>query len=215
MGGKDKGFSLFFRSILKAFLYLSMIRLASSNDADSLLHIYSPFILNSGITQETNMPSLTEFKSRIENTLTERPWLVAEINGTIAGYAYAGKHRERKGYQWCIEPSVYLHADFYGRNLALALYTALFDVLKIQGYVNAYAVITLPNMNSVSFHEKFGFRYLTTYKKIGYKLDQWHDVGWWEYQVNEHEAKPLIPITAISNETIDAICKKASSFIKH
>ena len=214
MGGKDKGFSLFFRSIFKAFLYLSMIRSATTNDAEALLQIYSPFILNSGITQETDVPSIREFKSRIELTLTERPWLVAETNGTIAGYAYAGKHRERKGYQWCIEPSVYLHEDFYGNNLALALYTALFDVLKMQGYVNAYAVITLPNANSVSFHEKFGFRYLTTYKKIGYKLDQWHDVGWWEYQVNEHEARPLIPVTEISSETIDAICKNASAFIK-
>lgn len=101
------------------------------------------------------------------------------------------------------------------KKIATALYTALFDLLKIQGYVNAYAVITLPNANSVSFHEKFGFRYLTTYQKIGYKLDQWHDVGWWEYQVNEHEARPLIPLTEINDETIDSICKKASTFIKH
>ena len=191
-----------------------MIRLATANDAEALLHIYTPFIINSGITQETDVPSITEFKSRIEQTLIERPWLVAEINGAVAGYAYAGTHRKRKGYQWCIEPSVYLHKDYYGKNIATALYSALIDILKLQGYVNAYAVITLPNTKSVAFHEKFGFRYLTTYKKIGYKSDQWHDVGWWEYQINEHDARPLIPITAIGNEMIDAICKKASAFIK-
>jgi phosphinothricin acetyltransferase len=192
-----------------------MIRLASRQDADEMLKIYSPFILNSGITQETEVPPLEEFQQRIISTLEERPWLVCEIDGEVAGYAYAGKHRERKGYQWCIEPSVYLHTNFYRQNIALALYRALFDLLKLQGYVNAYAVITLPNNNSVAFHEKFGFRYLTTYEKIGYKLDQWHDVGWWQYQVNEHEAKPLIPITSISKETIDEICKKASLLIRH
>jgi len=192
-----------------------MIRPATINDAGAFLDIYAPFILHSGITQETEVPSVHEFQQRIKNTLSERPWLTAEVNGTIAGYAYAGKHRDRKGYQWCIEPSVYLHKDFYGRNIAAALYTALFDLLKVQGYVNAYAVITLPNANSVAFHEKFGFRPLTVFKKIGYKLNQWHDVGWWEYQVNEHEAKPLIPITSISSETMDAICKNASSLIRY
>lgn len=192
-----------------------MIRPATINDAEAFLEIYTPFILHSGITQETEVPALAEFQQRIETTLAERPWLVAEVNGKIAGYAYAGKHRERKGYQWCIEPSVYLHTNFYGQNIALALYNALFDLLKLQGYVNAYAVITLPNNNSVAFHEKFGFRYLTTFKKIGYKLDEWHDVGWWQYQINEYEAKPLIPITSISKETIDEICRKASLLIRH
>jgi phosphinothricin acetyltransferase len=160
------------------------IRTARAADAASMLGIYAPFILNSGITQETKIPSLENFQQRIISTLEERPWLVCEIDGEIAGYAYAGKHRERNGYQWCTEPSVYVHQKFHRHGVANALYTALFDILKQQGYVNAYAVITLPNEKSVAFHERFGFRYLTTYKKIGYKLGQWHDVGWWELQVS-------------------------------
>jgi len=190
-----------------------MIRISTVNDAEAFLDIYSPFILNSGITQETEIPRLEEFKKRIENTLANKPWLTAEINGKIAGYAYAGNHRERKGYQYCIEPSVYLHPDFYGRNIATALYDALFKILKLQGYVNAYAVITLPNERSVAFHEKFGFRYLTTFKNIGYKLNQWHDVCWWEYQINPYEANQLFSFNELNKDLVNKICNQSSQLI--
>jgi phosphinothricin acetyltransferase len=170
------------------------IRIAKPDDAASLLRIYSPFILNSGITQEIEIPSVDEFGSRIITTLKERPWLVCEMDSEIAGYAYAGKHRERKGYQWCTEPSVYVAEKFYRKGVANALYTALFDILRLQRYINAYAVITLPNEKSVAFHEKFGFTYLATYRKIGYKLGQWHDVGWWELKLNPHVPAPAEPI---------------------
>lgn len=170
------------------------LRIAKGEDAPSMLDIYSPFILNTGITQETELPSVEDFRARVLNTLEVRPWLVCDEGNAIAGYAYAGKHRERKGYQWCIEPSVYVNPKFFRRGVAHALYTALFGILKYQGYMNAYAVITLPNESSVQFHESFGFKYLTTYKKIGYKLGQWHDVGWWEKSINEHVLQPADPV---------------------
>ncbi|TAL48682.1 MAG: N-acetyltransferase family protein, partial [Chitinophagaceae bacterium] len=173
---------------------MNIIRLATPADTAAILEIYSPFILNSGITQETELPTLKVFQQRIISTLEERPWLVCELEGEIAGYAYAGRHRERKGYQWSVEPSVYINEKFYRHAVAKALYTALFDILKLQGYVNAYAVITLPNEKSVAFHEKFGFSYLTTYKKIGYKLGQWHDVGWWELSINPHDTFQKEPV---------------------
>ena len=162
---------------------MAEIRIAKKDDAKPMLDIYSPFILNSGITQETEIPSFENFQERITTNLEERPWLVCLIDNETAGYAYSGKHRERKGYQWCTEPSVYVHKKFYRYGVANALYTALFDLLKLQGYVNAYAVITLPNDKSVAFHERFGFSYLTTFKNIGYKLGQWHDVGWWQKKI--------------------------------
>ena len=193
-----------------------MIRVATKDDAAGMLEIYAPFILNSGITQETEVPSTEEFQKRILSNLTERPWLVCEIDNEIAGYAYAGKHRDRKGYQWCTEPSVYLSEKYFGLKVGDALYTALFDILKIQGYVNAYAVITLPNDRSVAFHKKFGFSYLTTYKKIGYKLGQWHDVGWMQYEVVPHKEDPSDPIKfpAIESSAIDTILKNATSILK-
>ena len=193
-----------------------MIRLAAKQDAKDLLKIYAPFILNSGITQEIEIPAENEFQERISSTLEVRPWLVCEIDGEIAGYAYAGKHRERKGYQWCTEPSVYVGEKFYHRHAATALYTALFDILKLQGFVNAYAVITLPNDNSVAFHENFGFTYLTTYKKIGFKLGQWHDVGWWQLQLNPHILNPSEPVKFpdLDFSSVENILKKASALLK-
>jgi len=193
-----------------------MIRVATKDDAAGMLDIYAPFILNSGITQETEVPSVEDFQKRIIANLEERPWLVCEIDGQVTGYAYAGKHRDRKGYQWCTEPSVYISEKYFGAGIADALYTALFDILKLQGYVNAYAVITLPNDRSIAFHKKFGFEYLTTYKKIGYKLGQWHDVGWMEYEINPHQDKPSDPIKflEIDNLIIDAILLKTTLLIK-
>lgn len=193
------------------------IRVAKKEDAASMLGIYAPFILNSGITQETELPSLENFQQRIISTLEERPWLVCEMDGEIAGYAYAGKHRERKGYQWCTEPSVYVHQKFYRHAVANALYTALFDILKLQGYVNAYAVITLPNDKSVAFHERFGFSYLTTYKKIGFKLGQWHDVGWWQKNINEYNENPGPPLKfpKLDKDFLNQIFGKAEILLRN
>jgi len=193
-----------------------IIRVATRDYADGMLEIYAPFILNSGITQETEVPSLEDFQQRVISNLAERPWLVCEINNQVAGYAYAGKHRDRKGYQWCTEPSVYISEKYFGFGIANALYTALFDILKLQGYVNAYAVITLPNDRSIAFHKKFGFDYLTTYKKIGYKLGQWHDVGWMQYEVNPHKEDPADPIkfSQIDSSVLEPILTRSSGLLK-
>lgn len=193
-----------------------MIRVATKDDAVGMLEIYAPFILNSGITQETEVPSVEDFQKRVISNLEERPWLICEIDNEIAGYAYAGKHRDRKGYQWCIEPSVYISEKHFGLGVAHALYAALFDILKMQGYVNAYAVITLPNERSIAFHKKFGFEYLTTYEKIGYKLGQWHDVGWMQYEVNPHKENPGDPIRfpKINKALIHSILARSSALLK-
>lgn len=192
------------------------IRVATKDDAAGMLDIYAPFILNSGITQETEVPSVEGFQKRVISNLEERPWLVCEIDNEIAGYAYAGKHRDRKGYQWCVESSLYVSEKFFGSGIANALYTSLFDILKIQGFVNAYAVITLPNERSVAFHEKFGFYYFTTYKKVGYKLGQWHDVGWWQYDVNFPNENPKDPMkfSDVDNSIIDPILSKSFALLK-
>src|SRR6188474_1692578 len=192
------------------------IRVAIKDDAAGMLDIYAPFILNSGVTQETEVPTVEDFQKRIISNLAERPWLVCEVNNEMAGYAYAGRHRDRKGYQWCTEPSVYISEKYWGLGVANVLYTALFDILKLQGYVNAYAVITLPNERSIAFHKKFGFEYLTTYQKIGYKLGQWHDVGWMQYEINPHKKDPGDPVrfADMDKSVIDSILKKSSVLLK-
>lgn len=171
-----------------------MIRLAKPTDAPAILEIYAPYIENTSFTFETEVPSIEEFAKRIETYLINWPWLVCEIEGKIAGYAYATKYRERTAYQWCVESSIYIHDDYLKRNAGTALYTALFDILKRQGFRNVYAVINLPNDRSVAFHEKCGFKYFATYEQVGYKLGKWKNVGWWRLILNDFGMEPEAPV---------------------
>ncbi len=170
------------------------IRLANPEDAAGILTIYAPYIEQTSFTFETEVPSVEAFAERIRANLVNWPWLVCEKDGMIAGYAYATRHRERTAYQWCVESSVYIHDDFLRSGVARALYTALFDILKKQGFNNVYAVINLPNERSVSFHESCGFEYFATYEKVGYKLGKWKNVGWWKLEVNEYVKEPPAPV---------------------
>jgi L-amino acid N-acyltransferase YncA len=170
------------------------IRLATEKDAAPILEIYAPFIEHTSITFETDVPTIPEFKNRINKYLETRPWLVAEINGKIAGYAYAGPYRERTAYQWCCESSVYIHHKYYKQKVAETLYKKLLEILQIQGYRNVYAVINLPNAKSVAFHEKMGFEYFASYPNVGYKLGLWKTVGWWNYKMNVYNNEPEVPI---------------------
>jgi L-amino acid N-acyltransferase YncA len=173
---------------------MPFIRLANEKDAEGILAIYAPYIKNTSYTFETEIPSIESFAQRINTYLINWPWLVCEVNGTIAGYAYATRYRERTAYQWCTESSVYIHNDHQRSGIARVLYTALFEILKKQGFRNVYAVINLPNDKSVKFHESCGFKYFVTYEKVGYKLGKWKDVGWWRLSINDYTDEPAAPI---------------------
>jgi L-amino acid N-acyltransferase YncA len=173
---------------------MASIRLATPADAKGILDIYAPYIENTSFTFETETPSVQAFADRIQSYLHQWPWLVCEINGRIAGYAYASRYRERTAYQWCVECSVYIHDDFLKAGIATALYTALLEILKTQGFYTVYAVINLPNDRSVAFHEKMGFEYFASYKNVGYKLGKWKTVGWWQLVLNEYKDEPDPPI---------------------
>ena len=195
---------------------MAIIRIATDADASSILDIYAPYIANTSYTFETEVPSVDSFKERINSYLQNWPWLVCDINGVIAGYAYAGRHRERIAYQWSVESSVYIHDNYQREGVGKALYTALIQILKLQGYRNLYAVINLPNDKSVAFHEKLGFKYFATYKNVGYKLGKWKDVGWWLLQLNEysHEPSPPIKFSEMNKKKIDEILLNSSKFIR-
>lgn len=171
-----------------------MIRLATIADAPAILAIYKPYIQNTSITFETDVPSEQDFAERIRHYLELAPWLVYELNGKIVGYAYASRYRERVAYQWSIECSVYVHEDFQKKGIAAKLYNALTAMLKQQGFCTVYAVINLPNEKSVAFHEKMGFTYFATYNSVGYKLGKWKNVGWWQLQLNEYANEPAAPV---------------------
>ena len=165
-----------------------LIRSATLDDAPALLEIYRPFIENTAVSFETQVPTVDEFAARVEKALNGWAWLVAEVDGQIAGYAYGGTHRERAAYRWSVETSVYLHSDFHRRGIARLLYSQLFDVLAEKGYCNAYAGATLPNDASISFHRSMGFEWVGVFKRVGWKFGRWHDVAWMQHVLRETPA---------------------------
>ena len=166
-----------------------LIRSATLADAPALLEIYRPFIEQSAVSFETRVPSVEEFAARIEKALEGWAWLVAEIDGQLAGYAYGGTHRERAAYRWSVETSVYLRPDFQRRGIARMLYLNLFDALIERGYCNAYAGATLPNDASIGFHRSMGFEWIGVFKRVGWKFGQWHDVAWMQRALREAPAQ--------------------------
>jgi phosphinothricin acetyltransferase len=104
------------------------------------------------------------------------PWLAFDSDGAVLGFAYASPHRARAAYRWSVDSSVYVRSGTRHRGIAKALYGALFELLRRQGYVNVYAGITLPNPASVRLHESTGFSLVGTYARVGFKFGRWHDV---------------------------------------
>jgi L-amino acid N-acyltransferase YncA len=170
------------------------IRLARRSDADDIARIYRPFVESTIVSFETEAPDAAQIADRIARTLVRFPWLVCEWNGRIAGYAYATRHRERKAYQWSVDTSAYVSPGQWRRGVGTGLYRSLFAILAVQGFVNAYAGIALPNPASVGLHESVGFRPVGIYRSVGFKLGAWHDVGWWALQIKAAGPSPAEPI---------------------
>ncbi len=170
------------------------IRLAHLDDAPQIQAIYAPYCFTP-ISFEAEPPTIDDMRGRIEKTLPDYPWLVCEDACTILGYAYATRHRERAAYRWSIDTAVYIRADARRRGLGRALYTSLLNVLPLQGFVNAYAGVTIPNPGSIGLHETMGFVTVGTYRQVGFKLGAWHDVLWFhrpfETPLEPSDAKPL------------------------
>src|SRR5262245_24730869 len=156
------------------------LRTATPDDAAAIAAIYAPYVLTSPATFELDPPDAAEMRQRLVKVLEKFPWLVAEEAGEVVGYAYATTHRERAAYQWSAEVSAYVRQDRHRRGVGRALYARLFEILRRQGYVNAFGGITLPNAGSVGLHEAMGFQFVGVYRGIGYKGGAWHDVGWYQ-----------------------------------
>lgn len=183
------------------------IRLVKPSDAPDILNIYAPYVLNSTITFELEVPSVANFTKRIEHYLQESPWLIYEIDGVIAGYAYASAHRGRAAYQWNREVSVYVHDTFKRQGIAKKLYITLLQLLQIQGYVNALAGIVQPNKASVAFHKSIGFQLVGTYNRIGYKLGAWQSVSWYELALQKADSLPKLVLSMVD-------LKKEKAYLK-
>jgi len=154
-------------------------------EAAACAAIYAPYINDTVISLEEVPPTPEQMGHRIARITERYPWLVAEDAGEIAGYAYAGPHRERAAYRWASDVTVYLSPAHFRRGIGSALYTALFDLLVFQGVYVACAGVTLPNAASVGLHESMGFLPVGVYKRVAWKFGSWHDVGWWQLQLVE------------------------------
>jgi L-amino acid N-acyltransferase YncA len=172
-----------------------LIRPIQKEDIKACLEIYAPFVNESAVSFELVVPTITEFNARVEQITQKYPWLVAVQGNEIMGYAYASSYRDRLAYQWNVEVSVYVHDNFKQKKVGQTLYLELMKLLKTQGFCRAFAVIAIPNEPSVKFHTQFGFKEFAVYEKVGFKLDQWHDVLWMQYEISHPEipSTPLLP----------------------
>jgi L-amino acid N-acyltransferase YncA len=170
-----------------------MIRLATPADGARLAEIYAPAVVGSGISFELQPPDGAEMARRVGYVTSRTPWLLCEHRGVVAGYAYAGRFRERAAYDWSVEVSAYVDAEHHRAGVARALYTSLFAALAVQGFHNAYAGVALPNEASVALHLAMGFTAVGTYRRVGFKLGRWRDVAWFERTIVPHVDVPLPP----------------------
>lgn len=185
------------------------IRTAALGDAAALLAIYAPYVEQTAITFEYEVPSLEEFRGRIAHTLRRYPYLVAEENGEILGYAYTGPFGERAAYSWAVETSIYLRQDIRGRGLGKRLYQALEDVSRAQNVQSLYACIAYPDTddahlsgNSVAFHTHLGYTTVGRFPHCGYKFGTWYNMTWMEKTLGDHAVPPaaFVPFPELSEK---------------
>lgn len=185
------------------------IRIAKETDAEEILAIYEKYIRETAITFEYDVPSIEEFRGRIRHTLERYPYLVAEKNGKIVGYAYVSPFKERAAYDWAVETSIYVNMEQKRGGIGRKLYEELETILKRQGILNVNACIAYPQVedeyltrDSVHFHEKLGYKMVGTFHQCGYKFNRWYDMVWMEKFIGEHqENQPdIIPFPELGKD---------------
>ena len=182
------------------------LRKATPQDGEALAEIYKYYVENTAVTFEYVAPTGEEFAERIAHKTERYPFIVALDDGKPVGYAYASEYRERAAYSWDVETSVYVDTEHQGQGIGRRLYSALEEILKLQGVVNLYACITYPNTYSVAMHEAFGFCYIGRFHLAGYKFGKWRDVSWFEKRIGSLDApKPVIPYPMLDQKSIDGI----------
>lgn len=167
------------------------IRQVTPDDAEAIAAIYAPYVKNTAITFEYEVPDAEEFRTRIRHTLQKYPYLVAEENGKILGYCYASSFKVRAAYGWSVETSIYIDETCHRQGIGRALYLALEELLRLQNVCNLCACITYPNPASIALHESLGYRTIAHFHNSGYKLDSWHDIIWMEKTLTPHQIPPL------------------------
>lgn len=174
-----------------------IIRPAAPDDAATLLEIYAPYVEKTAITFEYTVPTIEEFRRRIEKISSVYPYIAAERNGEILGYAYAGLFKEREAYARSVETTIYVRQDAKHLGIGRRLYESLEAILKSQGFQNLNACIAVPicedeylTFDSVKFHSRMGYITVGEFHKCAYKFGRWYNMVWMEKLIGEHEKLP-------------------------
>lgn len=157
-----------------------MIRPATAGDAAGCAAIYAPFVRDTWVSFETEVPDAAEMARRISANSASHGWVVADVGGTIAGYAYGSAHRTRAAYASSCDVAIYVDPAYGRRGIGRALYAQLLPILAERGFHAAFAGIAQPNEGSVALHQAMGFEPVGIYREVGWKLGAWRDVGWWQ-----------------------------------
>lgn len=176
-----------------------IIRTAQPDDAAALAKIYQYYVEHTAITFEYEAPDAAEMNARREKILEHYPYLVAEKDGTVLGYAYAHEFYGRAAYGWSVESSIYVDKDARGLGIGRRLYNALETALRKMGILNINACIAVPRTDddpyltngSIAFHKRLGYDMVGTFHQSGYKFGRWYDVAWMEKMLGEHPEKPV------------------------
>jgi L-amino acid N-acyltransferase YncA len=157
-----------------------IIRPATPDDAPACAAIYKAFVTDGWVSFELTPPDAKEMASRIADYSRAHDWLIADVGGSVAGYAYGSPHRTREAYQSSCDVAIYVDSRFSRQGIGRALYDKLLPSLKARGYHAAFAGIALPNPASIALHEASGFTPVGVYREVGWKMAAWRDVGWWQ-----------------------------------
>lgn len=157
------------------------LRAATSSDAERIADIYNYYVENTIVTFEEQIVSAAEIAGRIsEVQRQELPWLVAEAAGQVVGYSHASRWKARSAYRFAVETTVYLKQGWQGQGIGKALYSALIPLLQSKGIHAVIGGAALPNPASVALHEALGFERVATFRQVGFKLERWVDVAYWQ-----------------------------------
>lgn len=185
-------------------------RRVTEEDVVPILAIYAPYVTDSAITFEYDVPSEEEFRQRIRTISAEYPYFVCESDGQIIGYAYAHRHMERAAYQWNAEISIYIRQGFTGKGLGKTMCQALIDLLRLQGIRNVFSCVTIPNERSAHLHHSMEFSTEGIFQNAGYKCGKWQTIAWFRKNIAPYtnEPAPFLPISRIDRQLIDSILEK-------
>ena len=171
------------------------IRPVIAADAAAIAAIYRRYVEETVVSFEETPPDAAEMARRIAATTASYPWLVAEADGALLGYAYGRPYHPRAAYRWTCEAGIYLATDARRRGVGRALYAALLGELAARGFVSAIALISVPNAESTRFHEALGFMPVGILRGVGYKFGEWRDVGYWQRDLADRPPVPEAPRT--------------------